>query len=177
MLTTNPDPTTATRGMSDRTHDHLPHRCRTRAGRPAWHKLTTRIPVGAAGRPGDLGPDDGGLHDAHRAAGVAVGALVGVQAVPRLHVDVPVLLVVAHVHRVGWRPGGRVGAGEPVAVAARPATLAWVAWWGRGEELPVVADTRHDLDVQVGQPDGELDRVEAGVEGEQRCQRAGFKAW
>jgi hypothetical protein len=93
-----------------------------------------------------------------------------------LHVDVAVLVVVAGVRRVGCRPGGRVGAGEPVAVAAGTAGPPWLAWWGRGEEFAVVADTHHDLGVCVGQSDGELDRVEAGVEGEQRrCQR--LQAW
>jgi hypothetical protein len=92
---------------------------------------------------------------------------------PRLHVNVPVLVVVTSVHRVGCRPGARVGAGEPVAVAAGTATPSGPAGWRRGEELAVVADAHHDMGVQVGQSDGELDRVKAGVEGEQRCQWAG----
>jgi len=80
--------------------------------------------------------------------------------------------------RSGYRPGDILAArlvsevGEPVAVAAGASTLPWLAGWRRGEEFAVVADTHHDLDVQIGQSDGELDRVETGVEGEQRrCQR------
>jgi len=96
--------------------------------------------------------------------------------VPRLHVNVPVLLVVTAVYRLRWRPGGRVGAGEPVAVAAGTPALPGPAGWRRGEELTVVADTHHELDVRIGQSDRQLDRVETGVEGEQRYQ-PGFKSW
>jgi hypothetical protein len=41
----------------------------------------------------------------------------------------------------------------------------------RCEELAVVADAHRDLGVGVGQSDGELDRVEAGVDDEQRPYR------
>jgi hypothetical protein len=48
---------------------------------------------------------------------------MGMQPVPRLHVNAAVLVVLAGMCGVGWRPGGRVGAGEPFAVAAGPAAV------------------------------------------------------
>jgi len=52
-------------------------------------------------------------------------------------------------------------------VAAGTPAPAGLVWWRWAEERAVVADTHHDLGISIAQPDGQLDRVEAGVEGEQ----------
>jgi hypothetical protein len=112
-------------------------------------------------------PDQGALDDRHGSAGVAVGALVWVQPVPGLQVDVAVGVVAGVQHGVGCGPGRGVGAGERGAVPAGPATGPGLAWRGAGVVLAVVADPDHDLRVRAGQFHAQLDRVVAAVEGEQ----------
>src|SRR5439155_15730057 len=125
------------------------------------------LAVAAAGQPGDPQADEGALHDGDGPVRVAVRALEGMQPVPCVYLDVAVLLVFTGVCRIRRWPGARLVAAEPGAVAAGTPALPWLVWRRWAEELPVVADTHHDLGISIAQPDGELDRVEAGVEGEQ----------
>ena len=72
------------------------------------------------------------------------------------------------------RPGGRVGAGELGAVAARPAALGGTRrWWRVGVEAAVGAQPHQHRGGLLGQVEGELGGVVAGVEHEQRHGLAG----
>jgi recombinase-like zinc beta ribbon protein len=80
---------------------------------------------GAGGNPLDLHADDRPAHDRARAAGAVTGMalLLGVQSSPCGHGHGAVLVVGGDQGGGRDRPGGRVGAVELGAVAARPADL------------------------------------------------------
>src|SRR6266511_4414807 len=84
----------------------------------------------------DLDADDGAAHDRPRPTGAVAGMalLLGMQPTPGLHGHGAVLVVLADQGGGRDRPGGRVGAVELGAVAARPTRAARRPWWWVGVE-------------------------------------------
>jgi hypothetical protein len=95
---------------------------------------------------------------------------------PGVHGHGAVLVVVADQGGGRNRPGGGVGAVELGAVAARPAGLA--RWWGRwiGIEAAVGAQPDQHRHARLGQVQGELGGVVAGIEHHQGDRAAGAQA-
>jgi hypothetical protein len=104
-------------------------------------------------------------------AGVAL--LLGVQPTPGLDGHGAVLVVDHEVAGGRGRPSGRVGAVELGPVAARPATPASGRWWRVGVEAAVRPQPHQHRDGDLGQVEGELGGVVAGVEHKQWDRSAG----
>jgi site-specific DNA recombinase len=133
--------------------------------------------AGLGGHALDLDADDGAAHDRPRPAGAMAGMalLLGVQPTPGLHGHAAVLVVLAGQRGGRGRPGGRVGAVELGAVAAWPARLAGWRGWRVVVEAAVGAQPHQHRHPLLGQVQGELGGVVAGVEHHQRHRPAGGK--
>ena len=108
-------------------------------------------------------------------AGVAL--LLGMQAAPGVDGDGAVLVILAGQGGGRGRPGGRVGAVELGAVAARPTAFGRARrWCWVGVETAVGAQPHQHRDGQVSQVEGELGGVIAAIEDEQRWLAAGGQA-
>jgi site-specific DNA recombinase len=126
--------------------------------------------------PLNLHADDGAAHDRPRpsAAVAGVALLLGMQPAPGRHGHGAVLVVLTG-QSGGWgRPGGRIGAVELGAMAARPAAL-WRTrrWWRVGVEAAVRPQPHQHRHPLGGQVQGELGGVVAAVEHKQRHGPAG----
>jgi hypothetical protein len=102
--------------------------------------------------------------------------LLGMQPCPAGDGDGAVLVVVAAKGGSRGRPGGRVGAVELGAMAARPAADARWTWWRVGVEAAIRAQPHHHRHRLRGQVEGELGGVVAAVEDEQRHAPTGVQA-
>jgi site-specific DNA recombinase len=118
----------------------------------------------------DLHADDGAAHDRPRptAAVAGVALLLGMQPTPGRHGHGAVLVVLADQGGGRGRPGGRVGAVELGAVAAWPARLARWRGWRVGVKAAVTAQPHQHRHASLGQVQGELGGVVAGIEHKQR---------
>jgi site-specific DNA recombinase len=123
----------------------------------------------------DLHAEDGAAHDRSRSSGAVAGValLLGMQPGPRGDGHGAVLVVLTGQGGGRGRPGGRVGAVELGPVTARPARDARQAWWWVGVEAAVSAQPHQHRHPLLGQVQGELGRVVAAVEHEQRRLGAG----
>jgi hypothetical protein len=122
-----------------------------------------------------LDAQDGAAHDRPRPTGAVAGMalLLGMQPGPRLHGDGAVLVVLADQGGGRGGPAGRVGAVELGTVAAGPADLAGWRRWRVGVEAAVRSQPHQHRHPLLGQVEGELGGVVAGVEDEQRHWPAG----
>jgi site-specific DNA recombinase len=129
----------------------------------------------AGGDPLDLHAQDGATHDRSWASTAVAGValLFGMQPRPGGHGDGAVLVVggVKGGGRSG--PGGRVGAVELGAMAARPARAARRPRWRVGVEAAVRAQPHQHRGGRVGEVEGELGGVIAAVEHKYRHRLAG----
>jgi site-specific DNA recombinase len=137
--------------------------------------------LGRAGLDGealDLHADDGAAHDRPGCAGALARmvVLLGVQPGPAGDGHGAVLVILAN--QAGGRggPGGRVGELELGAVPARPADPAGRRWWRVGVEAAVGAQSHQDRRGRLGEVQGELSGVIAGVEHKQRDGPTGGQA-
>jgi hypothetical protein len=125
---------------------------------------------GPRGDPFDLDADHGAAHDRSRSAGAVAGValLLWVQPGPGGDGHGAVLIVVAGKGGGRSRPGGRVGAVELGAVAARPPGGTGSAGWRVGVEAAVRSQPHQHRCGSVGEVEGQLGGVVAAVEHEQR---------
>jgi len=150
----------------------------SRSGRPgpAHHRHSTLTgPLGLGNRLTCTQMTVPGTPAEPRPRPTATSAQLGMQPRPRLHDHLPVPVVGGGQRGNRGRPGRRVLAGEPLSVLARPAGGARRPLGRVGGEHPVRPDADQHRRPQLGEVDGERDRVGAGVEHQQRDLRGSTK--
>ncbi len=137
-------------------------------GSPAARATTARVAgAGASARQAahldqHQGAPDERLRPARALGGVVLGE--GVQAGPGAHAHPAILLILDAVLGRGGQPGGRVGAGELVAMTAGPTGGGSCRGIGISVEAAVLAQAHQGRDAGCAQGERRLHGVIAGIE-------------